>query len=130
MLYEEMAPEENHRQEFLVKCSQIEFKNAVRTPPSIWFHSWGTKEFNIHKPINVMQPIPRLELRDHTISWEAAKAFEEVEHPSMINNLDYLELEKTCHRDKKAYMTKLLYYTGKTHLLSSKANNETIGSHS
>lgn len=119
MLHEEMAQKENHRQEFSVKWSQTEFKNTVRTPPSICFHSQGTKEFNSHKPINRMPAISRLELRDYAISQEAEQASEEVSYSSMINTLDYLELENHVTMIKGIH-DKAVRLHGEKHLLSSK----------
>lgn len=129
MPHEEMAQKENHRQEFSVKCSQTVFKNTVRTPPSICFHSRGTKEFDIHKAINVIQPVPRLELRDHTISQEAEKASEEVSYSSMINTLDYLELENHVTMIKGIHDKAVRLHRGNTSPLLQ-TNSETIGSHS
>jgi hypothetical protein len=53
-------------------------------------HGW----FNIHKSINVMQHIKRYKDKNHMVlSIDAGKAFDKIQHPSMIKALKKLGIE-------------------------------------
>ena len=52
--------------------------------------------FNIHKSINVIHNINKLKDKNHmTISIDAEKAFEKIQHPFMIKNLQKAGIEGT-----------------------------------
>ena len=52
--------------------------------------------FNIHKSINVIQDINKLKNKDHTtISIDAEKAFDKIQHPFMVKTLHKLRIEGT-----------------------------------
>ena len=52
--------------------------------------------FNIHKSINVIQDINKLKNKNHTtISIDAEKAFDKIQHPFMVKTLHKLRIEGT-----------------------------------
>jgi hypothetical protein len=57
--------------------------------------------FNICTSINVRQPISRIKDKNHmTISIDAEKAFDKIQHPLVINALKKLGLERMYLNNK------------------------------
>ena len=57
--------------------------------------------FNIHKSINVVHHINKLKNKNHMIiSIDAEKAFDKIQHPSMIKTLQRVSIEGTYLNNK------------------------------
>ena len=64
--------------------------------------------FNLHKSVNVIHHINKLKHKKHmTISIDAEKAFDKIQHPFMMKTLKKMGIEGTCLNIEKSIYDKL-----------------------